>query len=56
MEVIAYHESFIRNHMEFVSNEVNNEMEACQGHQHGSLTAKESSNQAIPRKTPFQAT
>ena len=56
MEVFAYHESFVRNHMEFVSKEVNNEMEACQGHQQQIPTTKESSTQAIPRKTPFQAT
>ena len=33
MEVFAYHESFVRNNMEFVSKEVNIEMEAFEGHQ-----------------------
>ena len=55
MEVIAYLESFVRNHMGFVLKEVNNDMEACQGHQQEIPTTKESSTQAIRRKTPFEA-
>ena len=56
MEFFDYHESFVRNHMEFVSKEVNIEMEAFEGHPHESPTAKESSTQAILRKNPIQAT
>ena len=56
MEFFDYHESFVRNHMEFVSKEVNIEMEAFEGHQQEIPTAKESSTQAILRKNPIQAT